>query len=224
MTNYRHEWKHEISVSDAVSVRQRMRAVAREDPHGIDGKYEITSLYFDNLRDKALREKTDGVNMREKFRIRCYNQDMSFVRLEKKSKCNGLTAKESVILSVEETRKILVGEYGPTADNDGSLLTELYCKMKTEGLRPRTIVEYTREAFLYGAGNVRVTLDYNIRTGLQGTDFLNPDRVMIPAGEPVIIMEVKWDAFLPDIIRDALQLKGRRAGAFSKYAVCRIYG
>lgn len=85
-------------------------------------------------------------------------------------------------------------------------------------------MDYVREPFVYGPGNVRVTLDYDIRTGICGTDFLNPDCVMVPSGEPPVILEVKWDAFLPDIIRDAVQLPGRMAGAYSKYAACRIYG
>ena len=94
--------------------------------------------------------------------------------------------------------------------------------MKGQGLRPKTIVEYVREPFVYAPGNVRVTLDYNIRTGLLSTDFLNPDCVLVPVEAPVIL-EVKWDAFLPSVIRDAVGLPGRRAGAFSKYAVCRRY-
>ena len=77
---------------------------------------------------------------------------------------------------------------------------------------------------MFGPGNVRITLDYDIRTGLDGIDFFNPDCTMIPAGDRTVILEVKWDGFLPDIIRDAIQLPGRRAGAFSKYAACRIYG
>ena len=80
---YRHEWKHEISYSDLLAIRQRLRAVAQADPHAIDGKYLIRSLYFDNLNDKALREKIDGVNLREKFRIRYYNGDLSLIHLEK---------------------------------------------------------------------------------------------------------------------------------------------
>ena len=79
------------------------------DPHAVDGKYLIRSLYFDNLDDKALREKIDGVNMREKFRIRMYNRDPSLIRLEKKSKRNGLGIKFSAYLSVEETEKITKG-------------------------------------------------------------------------------------------------------------------
>ena len=65
---YRHEWKHVLNIGDLLILRQRLRAIMESDPHAIDGKYQIRSLYFDNLDDKALREKIDGVNMREKFR------------------------------------------------------------------------------------------------------------------------------------------------------------
>lgn len=96
--------------------------------------------------------------------------------------------------------------------------------MTYQGLRPKTIVDYTREPFTFEVGNVRVTLDYDIQTGLLCTDFLNPNCITIPAGNTPIILEVKWDAFLPSIIRDAVQLDGRHTAAFSKYTVCRIYG
>ena len=84
-------------------------------------------------------------------------------------------------------------------------------------------MDYTREAFTFSAGNVRVTLDYNIRTGLRSTDFLNPDCPTIPAGDSPNILEVKWDEFLPSVIRDIVQLESRHTSAFSKYAICRIY-
>ena len=86
MPQYRHEWKHAINLADRIAIRQRLRAVAQPDEHARDGRYWIRSLYFDNLADKALREKIDGVNRREKFRIRYYNGDVSLLHLEKKSK------------------------------------------------------------------------------------------------------------------------------------------
>ncbi len=240
---YRHEIKHEITRSDLIAIRQGLRAVARQDPHTVDGKYFIRSLYFDNLSDKALREKIDGVNMREKFRIRYYNHDLSLIHLEKKSKVNGLGTKYSCHLTAEEAQRLADGDIGWIAEEmlenaDGAsgrrpLLEELYCKMRYQGLRAKTIVDYTREPYIYGPGNVRVTFDYDIHTGLDRTDFLNPDCPTIPAVQPRtdliaaghtgIILEVKWDAYLPDIIRDIVQIHGRREGAFSKYAACRMY-
>ena len=220
---FRHEWKIAISHSDKIAIEQRLRAVAQTDSHAIDGKYHIRSLYFDNSADKALWEKLDGVDRREKFRIRLYNHDPSMIHLEKKSKRSGLCSKESAELTAEEAQSIVDGCWDWMARSDRSLVRELYVKMRTQGLRPKTIVDYTREPFVYAPGNVRVTLDYGIRTGMGCTDFLNPDCVTVPA-DSTVIMEVKWDEYLPDIIRDAVQLSGRRVAAFSKYAACRIYG
>lgn len=222
--DFRHEWKHEINYSDMLILRQRLRAVMKSDKNAVHGKYFIRSLYFDNISDKALREKIDGVNCREKFRIRYYNNDTSLIHLEKKSKINGLGNKQSASVTAEEAQKIVDGDFDWMINSDRPLVQELYSKMISQGLRPKTIVDYTREPFVFSAGNVRVTLDYDIRTGLYCTDFLNPDCITIPAGNAPIILEVKWDEFLPSVIRDIVQLESRRTAAFSKYAVCRIYG
>ncbi len=224
MPDFRHEWKHEITLSDRLSLRARLRAVCQTDRHAVNGQYFIRSLYFDNPADKALREKLEGVDRREKFRIRYYNLDPSLIHLEKKSKQNGLGAKAMAELSAAEAQAITDGNLDWMPASGRSLVQELYSKMCSQGLRPKTIVDYTREPFVYAPGNVRVTLDYGIRTGLRCTDFLNPHCVTIPAGEPVTILEVKWDAYLPDVIRDAVQLEGRRSSPFSKYAACRVYG
>lgn len=221
--DFRHEVKHEIGISDMITIRHRLNAVAYPDPHAVDGKYMIRSLYFDNLSDKALLEKINGLNVREKFRIRYYNGDTSVIHLEKKSKFDRLGNKQSVLITAEQSQKIVNGDTEWMLESDAPLVRELYYKMNTQGLLPRTIVDYIREPFVFSAGNVRVTLDYNIRSGMRCTDFLNPECVTVPVSDSVIL-EVKWDAFLPDIIRDAVSLSDRREGAFSKYAACRIYG
>lgn len=219
---FRHEEKFEINFSDMLTVRQRMRCVAYPDPHAVNGVYRIRSLYFDSASDKALREKLDGVSRREKFRIRRYNGDSSVIHLEKKSKLGGLGNKQTAPLTAEETQLIIDGDIAWMADSEWPLIQELHAKMFSEGLLPRTIVDYTREPFVYPAGNVRVTLDYNIRTGMRCTGFLNDSCVTVPASD-CIILEVKWGAFLPDMIKDAVSIADRRVGAFSKYAACRKY-
>lgn len=222
---YRNEIKHEISAADKAAICASMRAVARPDPHaGPDGRYLIRSLYFDTPADKALRKKLDGVSEREKFRIRFYNGDPSVMHLEKKVKRGGLGCKVSAPITAEEAQRIVDGDTNWMAVSGRGLIVELYAKMKSEGLRPKTIVDYTRTPFVYGPGNVRVTIDENIRTGLGCTDFLNPRCVTVPAGEPVILLEVKWDDYLPAVIRRAIAVKSRRGAAFSKYQTCRIYG
>lgn len=222
--HYRHEWKHEISASDRIAIRRRLGAVARPDGNAAGGRYQVRSLYFDSPADTALREKLDGVSQREKFRIRYYGGDPSLIHLEKKGKRNALGWKQSARLTAGETQAIADGQLGWMADSPQPLVRELYRKMLYQGLRPKAIVDYTREAYVFGPGNVRVTLDDGLRTGLCCTSFLHPGCITIPARDAPIILEVKWDAFLPDIIRDAVQLEGRHTAAFSKYAACRIYG
>ena len=132
------------------------------------------------------------MNQREKFRLRFYNEDTNFIRLEKKSKINGLCRKESVTLTAAQVEELLAGEMSAEAP----LTRELLVKMRSQGLKPKTLVEYTREAYIFAPGNVRVTLDYNIRTGLNGTDFLNPDCILVPAKDAPAILEAKWDEYL----------------------------
>ena len=221
--DYRHEWKIALEPGDLFVLRQRLRAVMQPDAHAVDGRYSIRSLYFDTPEDRALREKLDGVSRREKFRIRYYNGDTGFIQLEKKCKRGGLDWKEQTQLTERQARDIAAGRFDAVDPGDDALLGELCRKARTERLRAKTIVDYTREPFVFGPGNVRVTLDYGIRTGLRCTDFLNPACPTVPAPDSGARMEVKWDAFLPDIIRDAVQLPGRQVEAFSKYAACRMY-
>ena len=222
--NFRHEVKFEITQGDLLILRNRLRAVATPDMYARNGVYYIRSLYFDTPFDSALREKADGVNEREKFRLRYYNGDNSLIKLEKKSKINGLCQKKSTLISPELAGKIASGEKSALQGESDALLCEFYTKTKTRLLLPKTLVDYTREPFIFPAGNVRVTFDYNIRTGLYCTDFLDPDCITVPAAPGFVLMEVKYDEFLPDIIRDAVFCGGRRVGAFSKYAACRIFG
>ena len=195
-----------------------------EYPKFGEGGTQMEEIHFDNPEDKALREKIDGVNLREKFRIRYYNGDPSLIHLEKKSRRNGLGTKYSSSLSREEAQAIVDGDLDWMMDSGKPLVQELYCKMRFQRLQPKTIVDYTREPFIYRPGNVRVTFDYDIRTGMNCTDFLNPNCITVPAGDAPILLEVKWDEFLPEIIRASVQTPGRRVTAFSKYAQCRIYG
>ena len=220
---FRHEVKHEISHHDMLILRQRLRLVMKPDTHAVNGQYEIRSLYFDNFDDKALREKLDGIRTREKYRIRLYNHDTSMIRLERKFKHCGLGYKNSAVLTARQAQDIIDGKIDWMSRSTDKVILSFYNRIRNEGLKAKVIVDYIREPFLFAPGNVRVTLDSNIRTGLSCTDFLNPCCVTVPIINSPCILEVKWDNYLPDVIRDAVQLDGRRSTAFSKYAASRMY-
>lgn len=224
-TEFRHEYKHIISLLDYYAIRERLKQTARPDQYSdLDGRYRIRSLYFDNIYDRALREKLYGINQREKFRIRYYNDDTTTIKLEKKSKISGLCSKKVTAITKEECEELLIGKYHVLFDSGDPLKQELYAKMQYQLLRPRTIVDYRREAYVYGPGNVRITFDSDIRSGLYARNLFDPDLPDVPIAENTIIMEVKYDSYLPDIISDVIRTNERQASAFSKYAGCRIYG
>lgn len=220
---YRHEIKHIISPADAASIRVNLSAVAKLDPHAAEkGFYRIRSLYFDDPLDTALHEKLDGVNERRKFRIRYYDDDLSYIMLECKMKRDGVGMKPQERLTLEQAQSILRGDIAWLAASERPLLMALYVDMKVRRLAPKTVVEYKRVPFVYGPGNVRVTIDWAIRTG-SPREFLNPNGLTLPIEDDVTLLEVKWDEYLPGIIRKAAALKSRAPTAFSKYAACRIY-
>ncbi len=222
-SEFRHEYKLRLSPGDYFSLRSRLRALLPADPHaGPSGEYRIRSVYFDNADDKALREKLDGVDRREKFRVRWYNGDLSYIALEKKEKRSGLCRKTGCLLTVEELSRLFSGDTGWMKGTGRELLRELAVKSELQGLRPRTVVDYIREPFTFAPGNVRVTLDRDIRAAAFRPDLLERGASLLPAGD-ARLLEVKYDEFLPDLIRDLVSLNARTAGAFSKYAAARGY-
>lgn len=224
---FRHELKYRIGYVQYIELRNRLREVMQSDLHtDADGRYLIRSIYFDNYMDKALREKTDGVPVREKFRIRYYNDDFSYLTLEKKIKDNDLCMKIDAQITEKECRELLEGTTEWMREHSSPLVQELYAKMHYQMLRPRVLVSYVREPYIYRAGNVRITFDSHIRTTLYHRNFLEERVVDIDtAAKPQdMILEVKYDAFLPEIIRRLIQTNSLRQAAFSKYEACRRFG
>ncbi len=225
---YRHELKYRMTPWDMEILSSRLRCVMQSDPHArADGTYLIRSLYFDNATDRALKEKTLGLPRREKFRIRYYNLDCDFIRLEKKSKINRLTQKESAPLTKAQCARILAGDMSHLASSEEPLHREFFAKAQLWSLKPKSIVDYTRRTFISPLADTRITLDYNIRCGTRLTDFLSPTLTTLPCDAVedgrICILEVKYNQFLPDHIGAILQTEGLRLAPFSKYEISRRY-
>ena len=217
----RHEEKHQVNLREALVLSRRLEKLFPRDPHaGPEGSYQVVSLYYDDPYDTALRQKLDGVNRREKFRLRYYGKEPAFFKLEKKYKVKGLCGKGSCRLSREEGERLLRRDFAFLLEKEEPLAREFYAKLR-RGLAPKTVVRYTREAFLYAPGNVRVTLDGDIRAGAPER-FLIPQK-LLPALGGLAVVEVKYDAFLPEIVKLAVQVPNRQGTACSKYALCRRY-
>ena len=222
---YRHELKYQISDAQVQLLKNRITHLIPADSHaGPDGTYTIRSLYFDDYDDRCLRENEDGTDPREKFRIRIYNASADRITLECKRKERGKTHKTSCRLTREQTEVLMQGKILPDIASQPPLLQKLTMQMMTRRMRPVVIVEYDRIPYVYKNGNVRITLDTNIRSSSKVEQFLEeriPNRPVMAAGQQ--LLEVKYDEYLPDFIYRALQLHSLRQTAFSKYYICRKY-
>lgn len=220
---YRHELKFKISNSAAEVLKQKLSLIMGKDKNAYfkDGSYLIKSLYFDNINSDSYYEKMDGVLYRKKYRIRIYNDDDSFIRLEKKMKHNNMTAKEQMLISKDIYSKIINGKINEIKDSKG-LLLEFLNECRTKGLIPSIIVEYHRTAFIYPISDVRITFDANISSGLYNYDLFDKKMPMYNVDEKgKQVLEVKFNEILPLHIANILNDIPSCREAVSKFAICR---
>lgn len=220
---YRHELKFKISNSAAEVLKQKLSLILKKDKNAYysDGSYLIKSLYFDDLDSTSYYEKMDGVLYRKKYRIRIYNNNDEFIRLEKKMKHNTYTAKEQILISKDIYSKILNGKLDEI-DSPTGLLEEFITNSKTKHLVPSVIVLYHRIAFTYPISEVRITFDSNIQSGLYNYDLFDKEVPMYDVSEPgKQVLEVKFNEVLPLHIANILNDIPSCKEAVSKFAICR---
>lgn len=221
---FRHELKYLITSAQVEMLKSRLTGILTPDSHAVGGSYRIRSLYFDDYDDRCFYENENGVDPREKFRIRIYNGSTDRITLECKRKERGKTLKTACPLTLEQTKQLMDGiPLGNIADQP-PLLQKLTARMLTAWMRPVVMVEYDRVPYVYRLGNVRITLDTNISSSSEISLFLEPEiprRPVMPLGQQ--LLEVKYDEFLPDHIYRSLSLNNLSQTAFSKYYLCRKY-
>ena len=184
-------------------------------------EYYIRSLYFDTINDDALDEKIAGVGNRKKYRIRIYDFSDKIIKLECKSKYGDLISKQSVSIPRDLADQLIAGDPEGLQRMRHPLLHDVYREMKTRLLRPVVIVDYVREAYIHPAEEVRITFDKQIRTGLYQTDMFNPNIPTYPVfDDPVEVLEVKYDEFLPSYLQAILSGVTAQRSAVSKYTWC----
>lgn len=219
----RHELKFYIHVHEYIALRQRLTAYLKMDKYSLDEEgYGISSLYFDGILNQALYDKNDGIFHREKYRIRIYNGSTDVISVECKIKYGEYISKQRALISMEEYQSILAGDYTCLAKKEDPLLKKFYRRLMYEGFKPAVIVDYCREAYQYDLGNVRITFDKRLAAGIGSIDLFDPALVYEEVLQPTMtILEVKFDDYLPDVVRQILQLDAHNRSAISKYVLCR---
>lgn len=218
---FRHELKYFISEAEKEIIARRLSSIMQRDAHAKDGIYFIRSLYFDDHFENAYEEKLAGTNERKKYRIRIYNLEDTVIRLECKRKEGQYINKISAKLTREETDKLIAGDYTFLKDRTEQVCKDFYVECALNGMKPAVIVDYDREPYVYPYGDVRITFDEHVRSGVFEQQLFDKALPVIEVLEPgQLIMEVKFTEYLPGIIRDLLQVDDCIYTAVSKYVLC----
>lgn len=222
---YRHEFKYICSDAQLECIKRRLVGLMHYDKHtDINGTYNVRSVYFDDYHNTYYSENTNGVDPREKFRIRIYNSQDSTISLERKRKERGMTNKESVRIERELCDMILSDKVSFLNLSGNHVWNCFANKYNNYQLRPKVIVDYDRTVFVCPLGNVRITFDRNISSSVDYSNFFKQSlkkRPIMECGQNVL--EVKYDEVLPDYIYKAIELENLQRTSFSKYYLCRTY-
>ena len=224
---YRHELKYVISEGEHKLLSMRVKACLKQDYHASinGGEYWIRSLYFDDPFDSALWEKTSGVGSRDKYRIRIYNLTDDAIKLERKHKEGQYIKKDSVTISRQDCDEIVRGNLECLKHNDNPFAMQFYGIFKANHLRPKVLVDYVREPYVFPAEDVRITFDKDVRTAMRCTDLFNPHVITYPVWDlrNCMILEVKFNESLPQYVQELLTLDAAERTAASKYVFCRQF-
>lgn len=220
---YRVEDKYYCSEQHQIMLQKRIGSILQTDDNQKDDSgYTISSVYFDDLYDTCLRDTQEGNPEREKYRIRIYNDSLETIKLEVKYKKYNRILKKSATISRELMEKLLKGEW---IDTDGYSsehpLMLFKIAMAERGLRPKIIVTYERQVYVFKPGNVRITFDRDIRESHEIDKFGQKNIQWQYVSEMGRILEVKYDEFLPDFIAQLLETGNMQQTSCSKYRLCR---
>lgn len=223
----RHELKFYINYHEYTYLKNRLKdsLILDENSSLETSDYTIRSLYFDDVYNSALKEKEAGVFQRKKYRVRIYNGSDSVIKFEKKSKYNKYITKKSKKLSKKEFYKLINGKTDFLIKSKNKLLNEVYVETKTKLLKPVVIVTYEREAYTYPLERIRITFDKNLRAGIKSYDVFDENLIEKDIfDKQIMIMEIKYNSYLPSFIKNLLQMRKHTHSAISKYVLCRKTG
>jgi hypothetical protein len=221
----RHEVKYYISYADYEYARHLLNTLMIRDPHQKEDRgYFIRSLYFDDIYNTSVEEKLDGIEHRDKYRLRIYDPLQTWVKLERKRKNNQFVNKSSVTLSKAEALQMIEGDIDFLLDKDSTSARSIFFDLKRKYMRPAVIVDYDREVYMLDYNEIRVTFDKDIRVNTSNLDLFNPDLETQTLQRPdTIIMEVKFNTCLPPWFPALLKFDGTTAMAISKYCQGRMH-
>lgn|SRR5574344_1533995 len=216
----RHEFKYTINRAIMYDIRDKLKDVMQVD-RNLDG-YMVRSLYFDSIEDDDYYQKLSGDMIRKKIRIRIYDVDSDFMKLELKGKYDIHQLKESLIINRKTCEQLIKGNYEVLLNYEDDIAKKIYLIMRERCYKPKCIIEYQRMAFI-SHNNTRITIDYEIKTSrFIENELFDKEINYINITDPnQIVLEVKFDHFLEDYIGRILDKYVTSNASVSKYVMGR---
>lgn len=221
----REEKKYILTVPGALSLRHALSQVLHLDPHNGPEGYIVRSVYFDTLYDTDFYHKENGEELRKKVRLRLYDPQSKFARLEIKQKQGPYQRKRTLHLDRETAMSLLAGRYDALLEVPDPFALECYGMLQTQCYRPKTTVEYRRFAFVAPGNEIRITFDSAVAASESDFSLFSPALNLSPVFDPFhVILEVKYNGFLLSYLKNLLQPVGRQELSVSKYCLARGTG
>ena len=219
--SFRNEKKYLIDNGDAELLKMRLGAMLSSDVNtNTLGIYKVRSIYFDDYWNTAYEDKLNGLPSRSKYRIRVYNDSDSFIHLERKTKRDAYIAKQTADLTRDGAERLINGDYEFLLRDLQPLCQEFYCDCRMKTMKPCVTVDYFRQPYVFGAGDVRITFDMDVQAVLLNNDLFDanlPAINVLPQGQ--MILEVKYTGFLPAFMNRVLPARASQAISLSKFVL-----
>lgn len=215
----RHELKFYISRSDYEYACSVLNTLMKKDEHQSSERgYFIRSLYFDDVLDSSVEDKLDGIEFRDKYRLRIYDTEQDWAKLERKRKWNNFVKKSSVTVTKAEAEEIITGNYDCLLNKNSTDAVSIYFDLKRKCFRPVVIVDYIRDVYKLDYNEVRITFDKHLRANTEDFRLFSGEVATHPLQrDDLIEMEVKFNTCLPSWFKDFLNFESSVNLAISKY-------
>ena len=211
----RKEIKYKLSLVEASLLESILDKILKLDKNSNSyGEYNVKTIYFENYLRETTIDKKRNINNLSKYRIRMYENNPNSIFLERKTNCSGVIKKDSEKVARDFVEDVMNGDLYNVLDKNSLLKTSFYLQMVLKQYRPYIIIEYIRKAYVEEKSNIRITLDRNIKSTMNYNSFFDSSSCEYMSSS--IILEVKYDRYIPDFVKDILKVLDKNQISNSK--------